>query len=172
VGRGDIDALRELYRAFERPLYTLGVRWLGDPKLAEELVQDVTLRLWRRAHAFDPHRGSAGSWIFGIARNVAADLARARGKQPIPIGNAGVSGVAPWDEDAAWQSWQVASALRTLPEEQQKVLELAYVRQFTHTEIAQALRIPLGTVKTRIYEGLRKLRARLVEMGIAEETAR
>jgi RNA polymerase sigma-70 factor, ECF subfamily len=171
VGRGDVDALRDLYRSFERPLYTLGVRWLRDPKLAEELVQEVTLRVWRRAHTFDPRRGSAGSWIFGVARNVAADLARARGKHPVPIGHAAARAAAPWDEEAAWRSWQVASALRELPVEQQKVLELAYVRQFTHSEIAEALRIPLGTVKSRIYEGLRKLRVRLADLGIVEEGA-
>src|SRR4051812_41372901 len=78
VARGDGNALRELYRAFERPLYTLGIRWLKDPELAEEMVQEVTLRIWRRASNFDPEKGASSSWIFGIARNVASDLARAR----------------------------------------------------------------------------------------------
>ncbi|MDQ3951875.1 MAG: RNA polymerase subunit sigma-70, partial [Actinomycetota bacterium] len=70
VARGDVDALRALYRSFERPLYALGIRWLNDPKLAEELVQEVTLRVWRRAGRYDPERGAPSSWIFGIARNV------------------------------------------------------------------------------------------------------
>src|SRR5918992_5540059 len=85
VAQGDVDALRMLYRAFERPLFTLGIRWLNDPTLAEELVQEVTLRVWRRAAKFDPERGAAGSWIFGVARNVASDLARQRARNPIPV---------------------------------------------------------------------------------------
>jgi RNA polymerase sigma-70 factor, ECF subfamily len=169
VARGDIEALRTLYRAFERPLYTLGMRWLSDADLAEELVQEVTLRIWRRAKNFDPSRGAAGSWIFGIARNVASDLARARARAPIPMAEPRTDSTSPWDEDAAWQSWQIAGALRALPIEQQKVLELAYVHQFTQSEIAQALKIPLGTVKTRLYHALRKLRVTFVEMGIVEE---
>lgn len=171
VAQGDVEALRTLYRAFERPLYTLGMRWLNDADLAEELVQEVTLRIWRRAKNFDPARGAAGSWIFGIARNVASDLARSRARDPIPMAELRTDSTAPWDEDAAWQSWQIANALRTLPIEQQKVLELAYVHQFTHSEIAGALKIPLGTVKTRLYNALKKLRGIFIEMGIVEEPA-
>ena len=171
VADGDVEALRALYRAFERPLYTLGMRWLSDADLAEELVQEMTLRIWRRAKNFDPARGAAGSWIFGIARNVASDLARAKARKPIPMTEPRTESVAPWDEDAAWQSWQIAGGLRTLPIEQQKILELAYVHQFTQSEIADALKIPLGTVKTRLYHALRKLRSIFVEMGIVEEPA-
>jgi RNA polymerase sigma-70 factor (ECF subfamily) len=171
VAQGDTDALRVLYRAFERPLYTLGIRWLHDSNLAEELVQEVTLRVWRRADRFDPARGAASSWIFGIARNVAADLARHRSRQPIPVAEPRREEAAPWDEDSAWQAWQIAGALKTLPIEQQRVLELAYVRQFTQSEIAKALNIPLGTVKTRLYHALRKLRVIFLEMGIVEEPA-
>jgi RNA polymerase sigma-70 factor (ECF subfamily) len=147
------------------------MRWLSDADLAEELVQEVTLRIWRRAKNFDPSRGAAGSWIFGIARNVASDLARAKARNPIPMAEPRPESVAPWDEDAAWQSWQIAGALRTLPIEQQKILELAYVHQFTQSEIAAALKIPLGTVKTRLYHALRKLRAIFIEIGIVEEPA-
>ena len=168
VARGDMEALRKLYRAFERPLYTLGVRWLTDPEMAEELVQEVTFRMWRRAWSFDPARGAAGSWIFGIARNVASDLARARTRNPAPTADLETS-VEPWDQDAAWQSWQVAQAVRTLPVEQQKVIQLAYVMHMTQSEIAESLGIPLGTVKTRLYHGLRKLRTVLVESGVVEE---
>ena len=169
VARGDVDALRRLYRAFERPLYTLGVRWLGDPKLAEELVQEVTLRIWRRATRYDPARGAASSWIFGIARNVAADLARAAGRRPVPVAEPRVDEPEPWDEDSVWISWQVAGALRELPHDQQEVLELAYVRQYTQSEIADHLGIPLGTVKTRTYAGLRRLRKELERLGVIED---
>ena len=168
VARGDVDALRVLYRSFDRPLYALGIRWLNDPKLAEELVQEVTLRVWRRADRYDPERGSSSSWIFGIARNVAADLARARARAPLPVAEA-PDRAAPWDEDRAWTAWEVARAVALLPEDQRRVVELAYANQMTQSEIAAELGVPLGTVKTRLYAGLRKLRAIFVERGIASE---
>lgn len=168
VAKGDAGALRELYRAFERPLFALGVRWYADRELAEELVQEVTLRVWRKAGNYDTSRGSASAWIFGIARNVATDLARARSRIPTPVAEVAPDRVAPWDEEAAWQGWEVAKAIRRLPVEQQKVIELAYVCQFTHSEIARTLEIPLGTVKTRIQLGLQKLEVALVQSGIVE----
>ena len=166
VGRGDVDALRMLYRSFERPLYALGIRWLNDPKLAEELVQEVTLRVWRRASRFDPELGASSSWIFGIARNVAADLARARARAPVPVADT-PDRAAPWDEERASTAWEVARAVALLPEDQRRVVELAYANQMTQSEIAAALGIPLGTVKTRLYTALRKLRAIFAERGIA-----
>lgn len=169
VARGDVDALRALYRSFERPLYALGIRWLNDPKLAEELVQEVTLRVWRRASRYDPERGASSSWIFGIARNVAADLARARARAPLPVADPGEGRTDPWDEDRAWTAWEVARALARLPEDQRRVVELAYANQMTQSEIAVELGIPLGTVKTRLYAGLRKLRAIFAESGIVSE---
>jgi RNA polymerase sigma-70 factor (ECF subfamily) len=169
VARGDVDALRSLYRSFERPLYALGIRWLNDPKLAEELVQEVTLRVWRRAARYDPERGASSSWIFGIARNVAADLARARAKAPLPIADAGATVAEPWNEDRAWTAWEVSRAVARLPEDQRRVVELAYSNQMTQSEIAAELGIPLGTVKTRLYAGLRKLRAIFAERGIVSE---
>jgi RNA polymerase sigma-70 factor (ECF subfamily) len=170
VGRGDLEALRRLYRAFERPLYSLGIRWLGTPRAAEELVQEVTVRLWRKASSYDPSRGNAGSWIFGVARNLARDIARSERRHPPPTGDVVVP-AEPWDEERAWQGWQAVSALRKLPSDQQRVVELAYVEQYTHSEIADALGIPLGTVKTRLYEGLRRLRRTLVAEGVLEEAS-
>lgn len=169
VARGDVDALRALYRSFERPLYALGIRWLNDPKLAEELVQEVTLRVWRRAARYDPERGASSSWIFGIARNVATDLARARARAPVPVADAGAEVTEPWNEDRAWTAWEVARAVALLPEDQRRVVELAYSNQMTQSEIASELGIPLGTVKTRLYAGLRKLRAIFAERGIVSE---
>jgi RNA polymerase sigma-70 factor (ECF subfamily) len=173
IERGDQDALRQLYRAFERPLYTLGIRWLHDQSLAEELVQEVTLRIWRRASSFDPSKGAASSWIFGIARNVASDLGRARMRVPTPVGDLVVPATAePWNEESSWQQWQIATAIQALPVEQQRIIHLAYVLQFTQSEIARALDIPLGTVKTRLYQGLRALRTMLAELGITEDGER
>ncbi len=172
VARGDVEALRKLYRAFERPLYSLGVRWLGDSKMAEEMVQEVTLRMWRRASRYDPAKGAASSWIFGIARNVAKDIARSQSKLPTPMEEPRIDRAEPWDEDEVWTGWQVARAMRTLPRDQQAVLELAYGNEMTQSEIAEHLSVPLGTVKTRIYAGLRRLRAALTSMGVIEEDHR
>lgn len=169
VAAGDVDALRDLYRSFERPLYSLGIRWLGNSKMAEELVQEVTVRVWRKASTFDPTRGSAGGWIFGVARNLSKDLARSERRHPMPVAEILDAESEAYDEVRAWQGWQVVEELRRLSIEQQRVLELAYVGQFTHSEIAETLHLPLGTVKTRLYEGLRKLRVRLIERGVIEE---
>ncbi|MDQ4125813.1 MAG: sigma-70 family RNA polymerase sigma factor [Actinomycetota bacterium] len=160
--------MSELYDCFERPLFSLGMKWLGDAKLAEELVQDVTVRIWKGAPTFDATRGPASSWIFGIARNVSVDLFRARKRAPTPVEEVEVGSPAEWDEDSAWQAWEVAEALASLPLEQQKVIQLGIVNQFTHAEVAEALSVPLGTVKTRMYLGLKKLRVRLTETALAE----
>ena len=167
VAEGDVEAMRELYRGFERPLYSLGRRWLQDPNLAEELVQEVAIRIWKRAKSFDPEKGAASSWIFGVARNVASDLATARQKAPVPVEDAHAITEA-WNEESAWTAWQVSRAVKELPVDQQKVVELAYVLQMTQVEIAETLGVPLGTVKTRLYSALRKLKISLDELNAAE----
>lgn len=168
VAGGDQDALRSIYRAFERPLYSLALRWYGDRGLAEELVQEVTLRVWRRAGTFDPAKGAARSWIFGVARNVASDLARTKSRQPLPAEHVGEDESFAWDQDAAIRAWEVAGALSALPADEQEVVELAYIQQYTHSEIASSLQIPLGTVKTRMYRGLGRLEELLVSAGVME----
>jgi len=167
IADGDDSALSELYDLFERPLFSLGIRWLGNANLAEELVQEVIVRVWKGAGTFDPVRGRASSWVFGIARNCATDLLRAQARRPVPteVVHPEPSG---WDEDAAWRGWQIGQALSSLPPEQQQVVELAFVNQCTHAEIAASLEVPLGTVKTRMYAGLKKLRDRLLETGVVE----
>lgn len=167
IAGGDDAALSELYDLFERPLFSLGVRWLRDAHLAEELVQEVIVRVWKGAGTFDPVKGQASSWIFGVARNCATDLLRAKAKRPVPTETVEPEAIA-WEEDAAWRGWQIAQALSSLPPEQQQVVELAFVNQCTHAEIAESLDVPLGTVKTRMYAGLKKLRDRLMEVGIVE----
>lgn len=169
VAAGDETALSELYDIFERPLFSLGIRWLGERAMAEELVQEVIVRVWKGAKTFDPKRGQAGSWIFGVARNAATDLARAKQRRPVPVESVQPPKRDHWDEEAAWRGWEVGQAMGALPLEQQQVVELAFVNQCTHAEIAKSLDVPLGTVKTRMYLGLKKLRARLLEAGIVEE---
>lgn len=168
VGRGDAASLRALYRNFEGPLFALGYRWYGDRDLAEELVQDVTLRVWRKADTYDPAKGRASAWIFGIARHAAIDLARARNRRPTPVEEV-PSVETPWEQDSAWYAWEVAKAVRSLPDEQQKVVTLAFVHQYTHSEIARTLDVPLGTVKSRIRAALSKMQTDLIARGVVEE---
>lgn len=169
VAGGDEDALSALYDLFERPLFSLGVRWLGDRELAEELVQEVVVRVWKGAPTFDPTRGRASSWIFGVARNAATDLARARSRRPVPVEQVRPVATQGLDEDAAWRGWAIGQALGSLPIEQQQVVELAFVNQCTHAEIARSLDVPLGTVKSRMYLALKKLKKMLLESGVVEE---
>lgn len=171
VAQGDQESLRALYKAFERPLYSLGLRWYSDRGLAEELVQEVTLRVWRRARTFDPSKGAARSWIFGVARNVAFDLGRAKSRQPLPTEHVREDASFAWDQDAAIRAWEVAGALRALPPDEQEIVELAYIQQYTHSEIASSLGTPLGTVKTRMYRGLSHLEELLVGAGIMESAS-
>ena len=168
VAGGDAASLKVLYRNFEGPLFSLGYRWYGDRDLAEELVQDVTLRVWRKADTYDPTKGRASAWIFGIARHAATDLARARKRRPTPVEEV-PSIETPWEQDSAWYAWEVAKALKCLPEDQQKAVTLAFVHQYTHSEIAETLDVPLGTVKSRIRAALSRLQTDLVTRGVVEE---
>ncbi len=168
VGAGDELALRDLYRSFEHPLFGMGLRWYGDRDLAEELVQEVTVRIWRKASTYDPEKGTASAWIFGVARNVATDLARARARRPTPLGGVVSDERNPWDEDGAWRCWEIAKAVKTLPSAQQEVVRLAFHEEYTQSEIAASLKIPLGTVKTRVRLALSKLESQLIDAGVLE----
>ncbi len=169
VGQGDDVALRDLYGRFERPLYALAYRWYGDKDLAEELVQEVTVRIWKKANTYDRARGTASAWIFGVARHLATDLARARARRPVPTDDEITVESRPWDEDEAWQQWEVAKAVAELPGDQQDVVRLAFTHQHTQSEIAERLDVPLGTVKTRMRLALQKLEPKLAERGLIEE---
>lgn len=155
VATGDEAAFSALYDRFARPLYALGLRWLQDVEDAEELVNDTLIRAWRQADRFDPARGRAGAWLFGIARHVAADRLRSRGRRPVlshegapePIGHLDVDGLA--------EAWEIAAALERLPVVQREVLLLAYRDDLSQSQIADVLGVPLGTVKSRTYHALR-----------------
>jgi RNA polymerase sigma-70 factor, ECF subfamily len=166
VGRGDRDrALPELYRRYERRLFGLGIRLLGDAGLAEELVQETFIRLWRTADRFDPARGTVTAFVLSIARRLAIDLWRrpsSRRAQPE------AEPAAPVEEtiDRLLLQFAVRDALDSLPQAQREVLELSYYSDLTQTEVASRLRIPLGTVKSRAYHALRAFHRAAEERGI------
>lgn len=167
VGRGDGgEPLRTLYHRYAGRIYGLGVRLLGDRGLAEELVQETFIRLWRNADRYDPARGSAPAFVFTIARRVGIDLWRRPSSRPAQTQTQPPE---PVDEDPMEQlmtSLLVQEALQDLPPIHREVLELSYREHLRQTEIADRLGIPLGTVKTRTYHALRNLKSALAERGV------
>lgn len=155
--------VREAYAAHASELYGFAVRSLGDAGLAEEAVQETFLRAWRAGDRFDPELGSLRTWLFAILRNVVIDLGRARASRP-GLAERGIEpSVEPFDE--ALLSWQVEEALRRIGEEHRRVLVETYYRGRPYAEIAKELGVPEGTVKSRVYYGLRALRVALEEIG-------
>jgi RNA polymerase sigma-70 factor (ECF subfamily) len=165
IADGERDLpLIELYRIYGRQLYALGVRMLGDGSAAEELVQEVFVRVWQNAARFDEQRASPRTWIFMLARNTAIDMHRRAAARPRRAEGDGLDALTVADEtDRLVLGIGVRDALTTLPHAHREVLELAYDQQMTQREIAEHLEIPLGTVKTRTYHALRELKDRLEE---------
>ena len=167
VAGGDRNApLSELYRRYGPRLYGLGLRLLGDASLAEELVQETFVRLWRNASRYDPERSGVGTYVFTLARSVAVDLWRRPSSRPFapePEGDVLVQGDA---VDRVVAELTVRDGLDSLSAAHREVLELAYRKGLTQAEIAAELAIPLGTVKTRTYHALRALRGALDERGL------
>ena len=154
--------VREAYAAHAGELYGFARRSLGDAGLAEEAVQETFLRAWRRASA-SPRLGSLRTWLFAILRNVVIDLSRARAVRP-GVAESGVEpSVEPLEE--ALLAWQVEEALRRIGEQHRKVLIETYYRGRPYGEVAAELGVPEGTVKSRVYYGLRALKMALEEIG-------
>jgi RNA polymerase sigma-70 factor (ECF subfamily) len=164
VAAGDRDQpMRELYRRYATRVYGLGMQLLGDRGLAEELVQETFVRLWRSAPRFDPDRGSPPTFIYAIARRLAIDLWRRPSSRPLTLD------AAPPGEDQMDRvlvRLDVRDALDSLSDAHRQVLELSYREHLKQSEIAERLGIPLGTVKTRCFHALRSLKAALDERGI------
>jgi RNA polymerase sigma-70 factor, ECF subfamily len=162
IAAGDHGApVVELYRRYARRLYGFGLRLLGDPGLAEEVVQETFVRLWRTAARFDPARGSLGGYMFVMARSVAADVRKRPSSRVLaPVEDADLPPVED-NLDRLMESLVVREALDSIGPAQRDVLSLAYDQGLTQSEIAQRLSIPLGTVKTRMFHGLRAMRAAL-----------
>jgi RNA polymerase sigma-70 factor, ECF subfamily len=168
IVNGDESALRVLYDRYSRIVYSVSYRVTTDAHLAEECTQDVFVRVWRRARDFDPARAKVSTWLFAIARNRAIELWRSRARRidgrPVDGLDAAASVVDDSTPDpadvvaAADEAVRVSEALAALPPEQFEVLQLAYFDGLSHGEIADRLRLPLGTVKGRTRLALDRLR--------------
>ena len=161
---GDEDAFALLYDAVSSRLYGLVRRVVRDPAQSEEVAQEVFLDIWRHSARFDPTRGSALSWMLTIAHRKAVDRVRSAEAARHRDDNYGTT-----NQDVTHDSTseavverldaeRVHRALTTLTEVQRQALELAYLSGYTHTEVATMLDLPLGTAKTRIRDGLIRLR--------------
>jgi RNA polymerase sigma-70 factor (ECF subfamily) len=155
--------VREAYAAHSGERYGFALRSLGDSGLAEEAVQETFVRAWRAGERFDPQIGSLRTWLFAILRNVVIDLGRARAVRP-RVAEGGIEpSVEPLEQ--ALLSWQIEEAMRRIGEDHRHVLVETHFRGRPYAEVAAELGVPEGTVKSRVYYGLRALRVVLEEMG-------
>jgi RNA polymerase sigma-70 factor, ECF subfamily len=176
VDAKDPNAFEVFYDRHGGAAYSLAHRIVGDPGMAEDVTQEAFLSMWRSKARFDPARGSVRSWALGIVRNRAIDALR-RTSRPAPKLDS--------DDEAVLESQagaehteveairretagRLREALGVLPRDQSQVIELAYFGGFSHSEIAEMLGAPLGTIKGRMRLGLEKIRATLAE-GMPEE---
>jgi RNA polymerase sigma-70 factor (ECF subfamily) len=164
----DTADLRALHAAHAGPLYAFVIRATGDRQAAEEIVQDTFVRAWRAMDRFDPERGDVGAWLFTIARNLVADHYRRRSARPsTPVPTERLERPAPGlsDIDRAVEVWQVSEALHRLSPAHRDAIVAIHLRGASVAETAQQFGVPPGTVKSRVYYGLKALRLALEEMG-------
>ena len=166
MAAGDVGApVAELYRRYGRRLYRFGMQVLGNQGLAEEMVQESFVRLWRTAGRFDAVRGSVGAYLFVIARSTAADIRKRPSSRPLlSVEEAHVPPLSD-NVDQILDGLIVREALDTLSPAHAEVLQLAQEEGLTQSQIAERLGVPLGTVKTRMFHGLKALRTALTERG-------
>jgi RNA polymerase sigma-70 factor, ECF subfamily len=168
VARSDETALAELYDRYGRVAYGLALRVLRDPNLAEDAVQEAFLHVWRSAEKFDRERAKVGTWLLTFVHRRAIDLVRREERRRTEPAESAPTPSAPGaDEDADRRSKReiVQDALRRLPPEQREAIELAYYGGYTQSELAERLGEPLGTIKSRMFAGLQRLRGLLDEAG-------
>jgi RNA polymerase sigma-70 factor (ECF subfamily) len=167
------EALDAAYREFGAALFRVASRSLGDRGLAEEAVQETFVRAWRAADRYDEARGPLQAWLFAICRNVIIDMARARSIRPaladvgVPAARETHSGVDPIDK--MLQSAALEEALRRVGPEHRHVLVEVVIRDRPQDAVAADLGVPVGTIKSRLFYGLRSLRKSLLEMGWSDD---
>lgn len=161
-----VSSVRELHDVYAGPLYVFAVRRLGDQQAAEEVVQDTLVRAWRSADRYDETRGPVAAWLFAIARNLVIDRARRRAARPDEVELAAAVPDGDGELERMLETWQVAEALAGLSSAHRDAIVACHYRGDTIAQAADALGVPPGTVKSRLYYGLRALRLRLEEMGV------
>ncbi len=178
IAQGNIWAMEMLYTRYHRLLYSLAYRMVSDHHVAEDLLQDTFIAVWKRSSTYSPQAGAARNWLISIVHHRAVDHLRKMRRRGMLAAEAPLEqleidekAAVPDVWDTAWQhiqSSQVHLILLKIPPEQRQIIELAYFRGWTHSEIAKGMKIPLGTVKARMRLGLRRLKCLLEEMGFNE----
>jgi RNA polymerase sigma-70 factor (ECF subfamily) len=176
IAAGDSSALEQLYDRYAAVVYRVALRILKNRELAEEVVQEVFWRVWRRSASFANERGRVTQWLFGIAHNMCIDELRRMRARPTAVYEDSEHPLIQQllDEQtdvpaAAWAAEQrrmITNAIRELPAAQRQAIVLAYFGGMSHQEIATKLDRPLGTIKTRVRLGLHKLGSLLTAHGL------
>jgi RNA polymerase sigma-70 factor (ECF subfamily) len=163
LAESDPEAFATLYDRHSRAAYAVAYRMIGERLAAEDLVQEVFLKIWQMAGSYRAERGTVRTWILSIVRNRCIDLLRADAAQRRRQEKIEASALRSHPSEGFTEAWrncrqeQLHEALKALPPEQSRILELAYFSGYTHVEISGLLKIPLGTVKGRIRLGLKKV---------------
>jgi RNA polymerase sigma-70 factor (ECF subfamily) len=164
VEAADAEAFATLYDRHSRAAFSLAYRMMGERQASEDLMQDAFLKVWRSAKSYRAERGSVRTWILSIVHNRGIDQIRSQASRRRTQDKIEASAPRSQPSEAFAETLrnsqrdQVREALNTLPPEQLKILELAYFSGYTHVEISDLLRLPLGTVKGRMRLGLKKIR--------------
>jgi RNA polymerase sigma-70 factor, ECF subfamily len=181
LGGSRVEAtISTLYDRYSRTVFGVGLKILGDRSLAEELVQEVFLKVWRSASTFDPSRGSFSTWLYRVTRSCALDLYRKQAHRITPVRDGDTHIAAAPDSspgpqeivDDSWLSWRVSRALEELDAPHREVIELAYFGGFSQREISERTGVPLGTVKTRTASAFKRLRQELAVGDASREASR
>jgi RNA polymerase sigma-70 factor (ECF subfamily) len=167
VARGDEQALAALYDRFGRVAYGVAFRILRDGALAEDAVQDAFLAAWRTAAGFDPELGKASTWLLTLVHRRAVDVVRREERRRADVlDDEPAASVEATDETAEVREQRraVQAALAQLPPDQRQALELAYYGGLSQSELAERLGVPIGTIKSRMFAALARLRDLLGEV--------
>lgn len=173
VASGDAEAFAELYDRHSRASYSLAYRMMGERQAAEDLVQEGFIKVWRSASSYRAERGSVRTWVLSIVHNRGIDHLRSSASRRRTRDRIELTAETAQPSEAFAETWrnsqrgQVQAALRSLPPEQLKILEMAYYSGYTQTEIAEMLDLPLGTVKGRMRLGMKKIRDYLEALEVA-----
>ncbi len=164
IAQGDKEAFLELYHRYVNLVYSMALRVVGDGQTAEEVTQDVFMKIWQKGALYDARRGRFSSWLLSVTRFAAIDRLRYEQRRP-STKEISEEARPPRElrqlsaDHALWeQGQQLRMLIEQLPPEQREVVELAYFGGLTHRELAEHLNLPLGTVKSRLRLGLNKLR--------------
>lgn len=174
AGLQDEEAVHAAYLRYGPEIYRFLLRGIGDAGAAEDLTQETFVKAWRNADRYDEELSSLRGWLFGIARNTMIDHVRAAQVRPwqgrvvdptSELARGTGSEVADATERLL-QQWVVEEALRRIPDHHREVIVQTYLRDRPHDEVAAELGVPVGTVRSRLFYGLKALRSALDEMGV------